>query len=117
MSAIDELADATHSKAIADLITSGKRRPELLMTLGKVAAPRYANFIGRYNDHPTDAVRPAAAVALGSADSEGVAPPVLVQLLARGWGPEAFPVRGAAGQSLVPVAKQKGAEGTRRRLL
>src|SRR5262249_42320368 len=110
MSAIDELADATHSKAIADLITSGKRRPELLMTLGKVAAPRYANFIGRYKDDPNDAVRLAVAVALGLVDNEAVAAPVLVQLLARGSRPEDFPVRWAAGQSLVTVAKRKGAE-------
>jgi HEAT repeat protein len=117
LAAINELADGTHSKALADLIAApGKWRAELLITLGKVGAPRYANFIGRYKDDPDAGVRRGVAMALGLIDNESVSLPVLVQLLARGGGPETFGVRWDAAESLVKIAKGKGAEATRRRL-
>jgi HEAT repeat protein len=117
LNGIHELADGTHSKAIADLVAAGNHREELLITLGKVGLPRYANFIGRYKDDPAPGVRRSVAAALGLIDNEAVATPVLVQLLARGTGPEDFMVRWEASESLVKVAKRKGGEGVRRRVL
>jgi len=118
LSAIHELADGTHSKAIADLITVGSHQEELLITLGKVGLPRYANFIGRYKDDPAPGVRRSVAAALGLIDNEAVAMPVLVQLLARtGTAPDEFMIRWEASESLVKVAKRKGTEGARRRVL
>ena len=117
LAAINELADGTHSKAIADLITASRPwRAELLITLGKVGASRYANFIGRYKDDPDAGVRGGVAMALGLIDNESVSLPVLVQLLARGGGPDTFPVRWEAAESLVRIAKRKGADATRKRL-
>jgi hypothetical protein len=117
LAAINDLADGTHSKAIADLITAGKFRAELLMTLGKVGAPRYANFIGRYKDDPDESVRRGVAIALGLIDNDAVALPVLVQLLARGTAKDAFVVKWDAAESLVKVAKRQSGDGARRRLV
>ncbi len=50
LATINALADFSHSKAMADLVTAGKYKGELLVTLGKVGPPRYAHFIGRYKD-------------------------------------------------------------------
>jgi hypothetical protein len=116
LSAIHELADFSHSKAMADLVTAGKWKPELLITLGKVAPPRYAHFIGRHKDDAEPSVRRAVAVALGLIDNEAIALPVLTQLLTRGDTDDDFPVRWAADESLAALAKRKGGERTRRRL-
>jgi HEAT repeat protein len=117
LKAVHELADGTHSKALADLVAGDNHRAELLITLGKVGQPRYANFIGRYKDDATSGVRRAVATALGLIDNEPVATPVLVQLLARSVVPEEFLVRWEASQALIKVARRKGTEGTRRRVL
>ncbi len=116
LAAINALADLSHSKAMADIITAGKWKVELLLTLGKVAPPRYANFIGRYKDDPDETVRRAVAEALGLIDNDAIAIPVLIQLLTRGTKPEDFSVRWGATQSLVGVAKRKSAETIKRRL-
>jgi len=116
LAAIHALADFSHSKAMADLVTAGKWEPELLITLGKVAPPRYAHFIGRHKDDPEPSVRRAVAVALGLIDNEAIAVPVLIQLLTRGGTEDDFRVRWAADESLVALAKRKGGERTRRRL-
>jgi HEAT repeat protein len=116
LAAIHALADFSHSKAMADLVTAGKWEPELLITLGKVASPRYAHFIGRHKDDPEPSVRRAVAVALGLIDNEAIAVPVLIQLLTRGGTEDDFRVRWAADESLVALAKRKGGERTRRRL-
>jgi HEAT repeat protein len=108
LAAIDALADGSHSKAIADLVTAGAFKPELLTTLGKVAPPRYAHFIGRYKDDRDPATRRAVAAALGLIDNEAVALPVLIQLLTRGSGTEDFLVRWEAGESLVKIGRRKG---------
>jgi hypothetical protein len=83
LAAIHALADFSHSKAMADLVTAGKWAPELLITLGKVAPPRYAHFIGRRKDDPDPSVRRAVAVGLGLMDNDAIAIPVLIQLLTR----------------------------------
>ncbi len=117
LATINELADFFHSKAMADLVAEGKWKSELLITLGKVAPPRYANFIGRYKDDPDELVRRAVAVALGLIDNETITVPVLIQLLSRGDQKDDFFVKWEAAGSLVRVAKRKGSEGVRRRLL
>lgn len=117
LATVNELADFSHSKAMADLVTEGKYKSELLMTLGKVGPPRYAHFIGRYKDDPDEEVRRAVAVALGLIDNEAVAVPVLIQLLGRGDRKDDFLVKWEAAGSLVAVARRKGAEGVRRRLV
>ena len=116
LAAIHALADFSHSKAMADLVTAGKWRPELLITLGKVAPPRYAHFIGRWKDDPDPSVRRAVAVALGLMDNDAITIPVLIQLLTRGDSEDDFPVRWAADESLVALARRQGGEKTRRRL-
>jgi len=53
LGAINELADFSHSKAIADLISdNNKAKDRLILTLGKIGPPRYANFIGRWREDP-----------------------------------------------------------------
>jgi len=116
LAAIHELADATHSNALANLITAGKFRPELLITLGKVGLPRYANFIGRFKDDADADVRRAVATALGLIDNAAVALPVLVHLLAARTAPGDFVVRWEASESLVTIARRKDGEPARRRL-
>lgn len=39
LATISALADFSHSKAMADLVTAGKYKGELLVTLGKVGRP------------------------------------------------------------------------------
>jgi HEAT repeat protein len=116
LAAIHALADFSHSKAMADLVTAGKWVPELLITLGKVAPPRYAHFIARRKDDPDPSVRGAVGVALGLMDNDAITIPVLIQLLSRGDSEDDFPVRWAADESLVVLARRKGGEKTRRRL-
>jgi HEAT repeat protein len=114
---IHALADASHSKAISDLVTTGTWRAELLFTLGKVAPSRYANFIGRYRDDADASVRTAVAAALGLIDNEPVAVPVLIHLLARSSRPEDFGVQWEAANSLIAIAKRRSPDGVRRRLV
>jgi HEAT repeat protein len=116
LAAIHALADFSHSKAMADLVTAGKWAPELLITLGKVAPPRYAHFIGRRKDDPDPSVRRAVAVALGLMDNDAITIPVLIQLLTRGDTEDDFIVRWAADESLIVLARRRGVEKTRRRL-
>lgn len=115
LATVNELADFSHSNAMAELVAAGKWKGELLLTLGKVAPPRYAHFIGRYKDDPDELVRRAVAAALGLIDNEAIAVPVLIQLLGRGDQKDFF-VKWEAARSLVAVARRKGAEGVRRRL-
>jgi HEAT repeat protein len=117
LATIYALADFSHSKAMADLITAGKWKGELLLTLGKVAPPRYANFIGRYKDDPAASVRQAVAAALGLIDNEKVTLPVLTQLLVKADTKEDFSVRWEASSSLSTIAGRKGSDSTRRRLI
>lgn len=116
LATINALADFSHSKAMADLITEGKYKGELLVTLGKIGPPRYANFIGRYKDDADPEVRRAVAAALGLIDNEAVTVPALIQLLSRGDRKDDFFVKWEAASSLAQVAKRKGGEGVRRRL-
>ncbi|MBI1734498.1 MAG: HEAT repeat domain-containing protein [Candidatus Rokubacteria bacterium] len=117
LGAVNELADATHSKPISDLVTEGRYRPELLVTLGKSAAPRYAHFIGRYKDDRDPMVRQSVATGLGLIDNDAITIPVLIQLLARPTGSEEFSVRWEASEALVKIGKRKPNEGLRRRVL
>ncbi len=116
LATVNALADFSHSNAMAQLVTAGKHRSELLMTLGKVAPPRYAHFISRYKDDPDPSVRRAVAVALGLIDNAPVAVPVLVQLLGRGDQAADVLVKWAAAASLVKIARRTTGDGVRRRL-
>lgn len=98
---IHRLADGTHSKAMADLVTAGRWRPELLITIGRVGLPRYAHFIARHKDDPEPGVRAAVARGLGLIDNGPVAVPVLVHLLGR--GNEEFGVRWEAAEALIAI--------------
>ena len=115
LGAIHALADASHSKAMSDLVIDGKWKGELLFTLGKVGPPRYANFIGRYRDDPDASVRAGVAAGLGLIDNEGVCVPVLVSMLARNEADSS--VKWEAASSLIAIAKRKSPEGVRRRVL
>jgi len=97
LATINALADFSHSKAMADLVIAGKWKGELLVTLGKVGPPRYANFIGRYKDDPDLSVRQAVAAALGLIDNETIAVPVLIQLLSRETRRKTSPSGGRPG--------------------
>jgi HEAT repeat protein len=116
LAAINQLADFSHSKTLSDLVTAGKWKGELLLTLGKVAPPRYANFIGRYKDDADASVRQAVAVALGTTDNEAVSVPVLIQLLARGDRPEDFAVKWDASSALIALTRRRPTDGVPRRL-
>ena len=115
LGAIHELADASHSKAMSDLVTNGRWKGELLFTLGKVGPPRYANFIGRYRDDPDADVRAGVAAGLGLIDNEPVTVPVLVSMLARNDADLA--VKWEAARSLAAVAKRKSSGGVRQRVV
>lgn len=117
LATINALADFSHSKTMADLVTAGKWKGEFLVTLGKVGPPRYAHFIGRYKDDPDVSVRWAVAAALGLIDNEAIAVPVLIQLLTRGGTKDDFVVRWEAASSLAKIAGRKGSDGARRRLV
>ena len=117
LATINKLADFSHSNAMAELVRAGKYRSELLMTLGKTAPPRYANFIGRYRDDPDVSVRRAVAVALGLIDNEPVAAPTLIRLLTRGDQAADFSVKWEAAASLALIAKRKTGADVRRRLV
>lgn len=117
LATIDKLADFSHSNSMAALVRAGRYRSELLMTLGKVAPPRYANFIGRYRDDPDASVRRAVAFALGLIDNERVAAPALIHLLTRGDREDDFLVKWEAAASLAVIAKRKTGADVRRRLV
>ncbi|HEY3097595.1 MAG TPA: HEAT repeat domain-containing protein, partial [Methylomirabilota bacterium] len=118
LGAINELADFSHSKAIADLISDGNAaKDRLILTLGRIGPPRYANFIGRWRDDADPEIRRSVASALGSLDNPGVTIPVLVQLLARGTAADAFGVKWEASESLVRIAKRPGGDAVRPRLV
>jgi HEAT repeat protein len=112
---IHQLADASHSKDMADLVTAGRWRGELLFTLGRVGPPRYANFIGKYRDDPDEQVRMGVAAGLGLIDNEPVAVPVLIHMLA--GNDKDFSVKWEAARSLVAAAKRRPSEGVRRRVV
>jgi len=116
LATVHALADFSHSNAMGQLVAAGRYRAELLITLGKVAPPRYASLIGRYRDDADPAVRRGVAVALGLIDNEAVAVPVLVQLLARSGQPQDFLVQWDAAASLATIARRSSGEGVRRRL-
>jgi len=117
LGAINELADFSHSKAIADLISAGNpSRDRLVLTLGRIGPPRYANFIGRWRDDPDPMMRRSVADALGLIDNPGVTIPVLIQALARGTGADAFGVKWEASESLIAVAKRPGGDAVRPRV-
>ena len=117
LGAINELADFSHSKAIADLISAGNpSRDRLVLTLGRIGPPRYANFIGRWRDDPDPGMRRSVADALGLIDNPAVTIPVLIQLLARGTGPDAFGVKWEASESLIAIAKRPGGDAARSRV-
>jgi len=117
LGAINELADFSHSKAIADLISAGNAsKDRLILTLGRIGPPRYANFIGRWRDDPDPQVRRSVASALGVIDNPGVTIPVLIQLLARGSASDAFGVKWEASESLIGIAKRPGGDAARPRV-
>lgn len=105
LSAIHTLADYSHSKPMADLVTEGTWRPQLLVTLGRVGLPRYAYFISKYKDDPEPQVRRAVAAALGLIDNDAITVPVLLQLLSRAG--EEFFVKVDASDSLVTIGKRR----------
>lgn len=111
---INEQADFSHSKAMADLVSQGKWKPELLITIGKVAPPRYAHFISRYKNDPEVTVRIAVASGLGLIDNDQVSIPVLIQLLSRSG--EEFSVKWEASNSLVAIGKRGKAPALTSRL-
>lgn len=118
LGAIDALADFSHSKAIADLIGAGNpAKDRLILALGKIGPPRYANFIGRWRGDPDSSVRQSVASALGMIDNPGVTIPVLIHLLARGTAPDAFGVKWEASQSLAAIARRPGGDAARPRLV
>jgi len=104
LAVINAQADPSHLKAMADLVSQGKWKPELLITIGKVGIPRYAHFISRYKDDPEASVRMAVARALRLIANEQAAVPVLIQLLSR--GNEEFLVRWEASESLIALGKR-----------
>jgi HEAT repeat protein len=116
LATINKLADFSHSNAMAELVRRGTYRSELLMTLGKTAPPRYANFIGRYRDDPDASVRRAVAFALGLIDNQPVAAPTLIHLLTRGDRADDFSVKWEAAAALAAIAKRKTGADVRRRL-
>src|SRR5438105_14926640 len=61
-------------------------------------------------------MRRSVAGALGLVDNPAVTIPVLVQMLARDTGPEAFGVKWEAARSLLSVARRPGGDAVRPRL-
>ena len=117
LATIHDLADYSHSKAMAEMVTGGKWRTELLITLGKVGLPRYAHFIARYKDDPEPTVRTAVAAGLGLIDNDEITITILVQLMTRGDARKEFEVRWEAATSLTKIARRKGIASVRPRLI
>lgn len=101
---VNQWADFSHSKAMADLVTAGQWKPELLITIGKAALPRYAHFIAKHKDDPDVGVRIAVARGLGLIDNAPVAVPVLIHIL--GKGTEDFQVRWEASNALIAIGRK-----------
>jgi HEAT repeat protein len=114
LATIHEFADVSHSKAMADLVTAGAWKPELLITIGKVGLPRYAHFIAKQKDDPHVPVRIAVARGLGLIDNPQVAVPVLIQYV--GKTTEEFLVRWEAANSLIAIGKRGTEPALRTRL-
>ena len=112
--AINQVADFSHTKAMADLVSEGKAKPHLIITIGKVGLPRYAYFISRYKDDKEIAVRRAVALGLGLMKNDAITVPVLLQLLSR--SDENFLVRWEASNSLTKLAQNKPAASLQSRL-
>ena len=115
ITAIYQMADFSHSKVIADIISEGKAKPGLIMVLGKVGLPRYAHFISQYKDDKAVGVRVEVAVALGLIENNDVTIPVLIQLLTK--RNEEFSVRWAASNSLIKIGKKNGNQFLKNRLM
>jgi len=115
LTAIYQMADFSHSKAIADIISEGKGKPGLIMVLGKVGLPRYAYFISQYKDNEAVGVRVEVAVALGLIENDDITIPVLVQLLTK--RNEDFYVRWEASNSLIKIGKRNGNQFLKSRLM
>lgn len=104
LSTINQLADFSYSKTMADLISEGHWKPELIITIGKVGLPRYAYFISRFKDDKDVDVRRAVAVALGLIENDDITIPILIQLLCR--DEEDFLVKWEASNSLIKILKK-----------
>jgi len=115
LSVINELADFSHLKTMADIVSEGKWKAQLIATIGKVGHPRYAYFIGGYKDDEDESVRRAVAHALGLIKNDDFTLPVLIQLLSRTG--EDFHVRWEASNSLVAIGKRSDAQGVAKRLM
>lgn len=114
LSAINQLANYSHLKTMADIVSEGKWKPDLITIIGKVGHPRYAYFIATYKDDDDVRVRLAVAHALGVIKNDEIAVPVLIQLLSR--TNEHFLVRWEASNSLVVIRKRGDAQGIEKRL-
>lgn len=112
--AINRLADFSHSKVMADLVTRGIWRPQFIVTLGKVGLTRYAHFIAKYIGDDRDDVRTAVAVAMGLIDNEEVTIPALARYIAD--GEENLFVRWNASNSLARVWEKGKNSGIRERM-
>lgn len=105
LKAVFELADFSHSKLMADIISEGKWKWAMLLSLGKVAPPRYAHFISKQKDDNDPATRMAVASALGMIDNDTITIPVLIQLMSK--SNEDFYIRWEASNSLWEIGKRR----------
>jgi len=112
--AVHQLADFSHLKTMADIVSEGKWKEQLITTIGKVGHPRYAYFIGGYKDDKAVGVRIAVAHGLGLITNDDFTLPVLIQLLSR--SNEDFFVRWEASNALVTMGKRGDAQAVRKRL-
>jgi len=99
---------------MADIVSEGKWKEQLITTIGKVGHPRYAYFIGGYKDDKAVGVRIAVAHGLGLITNDDFTLPVLIQLLSR--SNEDFLVRWEASNALVTMGKRGDAQSVRKRL-
>jgi len=112
--AVHQLADFSHLKTMADIVSEGKWKEQLITTIGKVGHPRYAYFIGGYKDDKAVGVRIAVAHGLGLIKNDDFTLPLLIQLLSR--SNEDFLVRWEASNALVTMGKRGDAQSVRKRL-
>jgi HEAT repeat protein len=99
---------------MADIVSEGKWKEQLITTIGKVGHPRYAYFIGGYKDDKAVGVRKAVAHGLGLITNDDFTLPVLIQLLSR--SNEDFLVRWEASNAMVTMGKRGDAQAVRKRL-
>ncbi|MDI6768009.1 MAG: HEAT repeat domain-containing protein [Bacteroidota bacterium] len=104
LKAVYDLADFSHSKAMADIVSEGEWKWAMLLTIGKVAPPRYAHFISQYKDDKDAGTRGAVAVALGMIDNDAITIPVLIQFLTK--SDEEFYVRWEASNSMRKIGNR-----------